>query len=606
MTEFLAFRGPDAQTTWTEGPVGFGHALLRTTYESKDEQQPCSLDGSVWITADARVDARLELVQELRRGGEVSEALPDVALILHAYHAWGDECVQHLLGDFAFAVWDGRRRRLFCARDHFGVKPFFYASVGHSLVFGNTLDCVRLHPAVSDRLNERAIGDFLLFDWRQDPAISAFADVQRLPGAHVLTWSAEGVRRGRYWKLPTDGDIRYRGEAEYVAHFKDLLRRAVEDRLRTDRATIYLSGGLDSSAVAAAALKLARPGNGLDLRAYTIVYDELIPDVERHYTGVVARALNIPVTFEAADGDKLYQCQDQEALQVPEPRNDPLAVAFNADQYRQIEAHARVALTGHGGDPVFLGSAEYAWNVLRSGRPGRLAVDFWRCLRRGRLPKVGFRTRLRRWLGKTSVPPYPTWLNQDFEAAVDLRAQWQEGNAPGPQEHPRRPEAYAALTAPVWSEFFESWDPGVTRCTFEVRHPLFDIRLLTFVLAIPALPWCDNKELLRGALTGLVPETIRLRPKTPLRGDPIRALIRRDDCGWLDHFESCAELDRFVDRRRIPRMAGETDPENFIMNTRPYCLNNWLQLRACSRPRPRRSYGVPDEPRVENGFALST
>jgi hypothetical protein len=118
----------------------------------------------------------------------------------------------------------------------------------------------------------------------------------------------------------------------------------------------------------------------------------------------------------------------------------------------------------------------------------------------------------------------------------------------------------------------------VTRCPYEVRHPFFDVRLLTYVLAIPALPWCDNKELLRCTLTGLVPETIRLRPKTPLRGDPVRVRICREDCAWLDGFESCPELDRFVDRQRLPRLDGETDAERFLLNTHPYCLNNWFRL----------------------------
>jgi asparagine synthase (glutamine-hydrolysing) len=603
MTDFLAFRGPDAQTVWTEGAVGLGHALLRATDESKDEQQPCSLDGAVWITADARVDARRELVQELRgRGREVAETLPDATLILHAYHAWGDDCVRHLLGDFAFAIWDGRQRRLFCARDHFGVKPFFYAPAGGCLVFGNTLDGVRLHPSVSDRLNERYVGDFLLFGCNEDPAASVFADVQRLPAAHTLTWSAEGVRLQRYWKLPADGDLRYRREAEYVEHFKDLFRRAVEDRLRTDRAAVYMSGGLDSSAVAAVALKLARPGNGLDLRAFTTVFDELIPDEERLYSGLVGRALNLPINYLCADGYRLYERQEQEELHTPEPRNAPLSAAFDADQRGQILAHARVALTGYGGDPAFLGSADYVLNLLKGGRLGRLAVDFWRCLARGRLPKVGFRARLRRWLGKTPAIPYPTWLSKDFEAEVELRARWQDVNAPSPREHPRRPEAYRGLTAPFWpSNVFEPLDPGVTRCAFEVRHPFFDVRLLTYVLAIPALPWCDHKELLRRALTGLLPETIRLRPKTPLRGDPIRARIRRDDCGRLDRFAACPELDRFVDRQRLPSLAGETDTVRFLVNARPYCLNNWLRLAVRWQRGPSRGHRRQEEHRPERG-----
>jgi asparagine synthase (glutamine-hydrolysing) len=602
MTAFLAFRGPDAQATWADGPVGFGHALLRTTAESEREHQPCSLDGDVWITADARIDARAHLIDKLAgHGRRAALSVPDAELILHAYHAWGERCVEHLLGDFAFAVWDGRERRLFCARDHFGIKPFFYAATRESFVVGNTLDCVRLHPALSDRLNERAVGDFLLCGWNPDPAASVFADVLRLPAAHALTWSAGGVRLRRYWKLPTDGDIRYRREADYVEHFKDLLRRAVEDRLRTDRVAVYMSGGLDSPAVAATALKLARPANGLDLRAYTTVFDELFPDEERYYSGLVARALGIPIAYLVADGYRPYERQEWGELHTPEPRNEPLSAAYNADQQRQIAAHARVALTGYGGDPALMGSADYALNLLKGGRVGRLAVDFWRCLARGRLPKVGFRARLRRWLGKARPCPYPVWLNRDFEAEAGLRARWQEVNALGPREHPRRPEAYESLTSPFWPDAFKVWDPGVTRRALEVRHPFFDVRLLTYVLAIPALPWCDNKELLRCSLSGLVPEAIRRRPKTFLREDPLGARIRREDCAWLDEFESCPGLGRFVDRRRLPRLAGETDAERFLLNTRPYCLNDWLRLAAC----PPRVHGRDDGPRIERGCIVS-
>jgi asparagine synthase (glutamine-hydrolysing) len=583
MTESLDFRGPDAQNVWIDGRVGFGHTLLQVTDESLHEKQPCSVDGEVWITADARIDDREYLINKLAAHHRKARLdRPDVELILHAYHAWGDRCTEHLLGDFAFAIWDGPQQRLFCARDHFGVKPFFYAPGGNCLVFSNTLNCLRMHPAVSSRLNERMIGDFLLFGWNPNPTASAFAEVQRLPAGHVLTWSVEGVRLNRYWKLPVDGDLRYRREAEYVEHFRDLLRRSVADRLRTNRVAIYLSGGLDSSSVAATAIKLARPGGGLDLHAYTVVFDELIPDEERYYTGLVASALSMPVTFLAGDSYRLYERQDQVELHFPEPYHDPLCVAYTSDQCRQITSHARVILTGQGGDPAFLSSSAYVLNLLRNGHVGRLTVDFWRCLARGRLPRVGFRARLRRWLGKTSDSPYPSWLNKDFEANIGLRQRWQEVNAPSPCEHARRPEAYQALAAPFWPDLFESYDSGLTRRPIEVRHPFFDVRLLTYILAIPSLPWCDNKELLRCALTGLVPETIRLRPKTPLRGDPVSGRIYREDCSWLDSFESCPELGRFVDRQQLPKLAGETDSEKFLLNTRPYSLNNWLRLHRCA------------------------
>jgi asparagine synthase (glutamine-hydrolysing) len=150
MTASMAFRGPDTQEIWIDGHVGFGHTLLKTTDESEHERQPFTLYGKVWIVADARVDARRELVPQLRANGheDLSPDATDVELILRAYQTWGENCVEHLLGDFAFAIWDGSKQRLFCARDHLGVKPFFYAHLGQKLIFSNTLDCIRQHPAV--------------------------------------------------------------------------------------------------------------------------------------------------------------------------------------------------------------------------------------------------------------------------------------------------------------------------------------------------------------------------------------------------------------------------------------------------------------------------
>src|SRR6185369_13725568 len=174
--------------------ASLGHTLLRTTEESTHERQPLSLDGKVWIVADARIDARQELIAGLRAGEqEVEAAVPDVELILRAWHVWGESCVEHLLGDFAFAIWDAGRRRLFCARDQMGVRPFFYACPGRGVIFSNTLDCIRRHPAVSCRLNDLAIADFLLFDANQDPATTVFAEIQRLPPAHTAVWDERGL-----------------------------------------------------------------------------------------------------------------------------------------------------------------------------------------------------------------------------------------------------------------------------------------------------------------------------------------------------------------------------------------------------------------------------
>ena len=249
MTDAMRFRGPDAQRMWIDASVGFGHALLTTTDDARRERQPCTIDGRMWISADARIDGRDDLTRALAAHGCDAADANDAELVLHAYAAWGDRCVERLTGDFAFALWDGPRRRLFCARDRFGVKPFYYAHRGSALVFSNTLDCVRLHPSVTGELNDLAIADFLLFQRNQTLDTTAFADIRRLPAGHALTWAGGHAQVRRYWTLSFDREIRYRRATEYVEHFSDLLTAAVRDRLRTRRVAVMMSGGLDSTAV---------------------------------------------------------------------------------------------------------------------------------------------------------------------------------------------------------------------------------------------------------------------------------------------------------------------------------------------------------------------
>ena len=187
MTRSMAFRGPDAQEIWIGAGTGFGHAQLRTTREAENEEQPCTIDGNAWIVADCRIDARQELIGQLRSAGrQISETVTDPELILHSYAVWDTACISRLIGDFAFAIRDVARQRLFCARDHLGVKPFYYSQLGgnglgSTFVFGNTLNTLRLHPEVTARLNDLAISDYLIFGHNQDPGTTAFADIRRLP-----------------------------------------------------------------------------------------------------------------------------------------------------------------------------------------------------------------------------------------------------------------------------------------------------------------------------------------------------------------------------------------------------------------------------------------
>jgi len=580
MTDSLTYRGPDRQEIWLDGAAGFGHTLLRTTIESEHEHQPASLDGQVWITADARVDDRAELVDRLASLGRRDlRTASDAELILHAYHAWGLHCVEHLLGDFAFAIWDKPARRLFCARDHFGVKPFYYAEVQGGIVFSNTLECVRLHPDVGDTLNELCIADFLLFGFNQEPTTTTFADVRRLAAAHHVTCEEGRLHAGRYWTLPTDGHIRYRRSHEYVDRFKELFRAAVDDRLRTSDVGVWMSGGLDSTSIAAAARQiLGGRGAPFELRACTVGYDSLIPDEERHYAEVAAKALGLSIDYLPADRYRPFDGWDHPDLSTPEPTGDPFLL-IRIQQLKQTASHCRVLLCGEGGDEVL--RCSYVVDLLGKMRLLELGSDVARALLlHRRQPAAGVRARVKQWLGHgVRLPPYPGWLNRAFAERLNLRGRWEQ--ATGPEldgDHPLRSEAYRLLATAPWSWYCESSDPGVTRIPAEVRYPFLDVRLVRYLLSIPPIPWCIDKQILRIAMRDVLPDSVRLRAKAALASDPLVAHLRQEpDGGWLDRFDPVAELDRWVERAAVPPLAGGRDAHESWLNVRPLCLNYWLR-----------------------------
>jgi asparagine synthase (glutamine-hydrolysing) len=541
------------------------------------------LDENSHIVADARIDGRMELVRELRRHGRsVTSDVPDVELILHAYHVWNCDCVHRLLGDFVFAIWDAESERLFCARDHFGVKSLFYAEMGDTFVFGNALNVIRLHHDVGDELNELAIADFLLFGVNRELDTTFFKDVHRLPPAHTLTRTKrERAISERYWTLPIDGVIRYRRQSEYVEHFKELFTISVADRLRGKRVGVSMSGGLDSTSVASMAHSiLSNEKQPFDMRLCTNVYDRLIPDKERQYAQEVAQALNIPIHFEPMDSVKLHSGWDQPGIHLPEP-----AEMFDdepaTDACRDFMASCRVVLTGFGGDPALAAPRAYVVNRILHGELSELVRGLCACLStHGHLPSLGIRSLFMGRLGDTRHElRMPAWLNREFVTRLDLAARWDQIMTPPSARHPVRAEAYMALDNCVWPHCFGAFDPGCNGRPVEYRHPFFDVRLVRYVLAIPRQPWFVRKALLREAMKGILPDTVRLRPKTLLCGDPAHAVSSRFDRGCRDRLLSAPGLSSYVDRDAVPAHIWDKPALasfEYAENVRAFSLGYWL------------------------------
>lgn len=594
MTDFMAFRGPDAQTTWTDGHVAFGHTLLRTTFEAEHEHQPFTLDGKTWIVADARVDAQDDLIRDLGARGEDlhrrrraggTDAVTDVELILCAYEAWGDDCVEHLLGDFAFAVWDGPRRRLFCARDQLGVMPFFYAQIGQIVIFSNTLDCIRLHPAVSDKLNDLAIADFLLFDLNQNPETTTYADIRRIPPAHKATWStvaasATGMSISTYWTLPIDEPIFFKRAKDYTDRFTELLDQAVCDRLRTDKLAIFMSGGVDSTTLAATAVEiLGKRSARFDVRAFTALADFVSDGREQEYAEMAANAIGIPIHYRDERNCVVGPAWVQNAFHTAEPCPGPMGLITDWEEFKEISLHARVVFYGEGPDNAL----RYEWRpylsfLVKERRYGRLLGDIGaHIIRHRRIPLLPSLPRMldARRRGEWWRPSFPAWLDAAFESRLQLRERWEEHERAEskPSPHLLRPNAHRSFSGLLWDGLFRGFDADRTRVPVEVRHPFLDLRLLKYMMAVPAVPWCRVKYLLRRAMRGRLPDELLRRRKAPLDIDSDWNSARKSG---LSPLVPDAVLCKYVVPERVPEGAG-SDMVAFRTDFRPRALNYWLQ-----------------------------
>jgi asparagine synthase (glutamine-hydrolysing) len=389
------------------------------------------------------------------------------------------------------------------------------------------------------------------------------------------------LKIGRYWALPTDGRIRYARADDYVEHFQALLKEAVADRLRTDRVGILLSGGLDSSSVAAVAKEMSRKsGQTTDIRAYTTVFNTSVPDEEGRYSKETGNFLGIPIEFQVLDKAELFEGWDDPELSLPEPLDNAL-FASSLESYRNISADCRVLLSGEGSDNLMdFQMWPYAGDLRRRGEWRRLFTEVANYAWIRPFPWRGIRARFLKLFGKEPhMPVFPEWLAADFAARMKLQARWEEwGKHPNlPLEHPILPKAHASFSLPQWTHMFEQENAGVTHFPVETRYPFLDLRIVNYLLALPPFPWFFQKMLLREAMAGRIPETVRMRPKTPVQGDPLAAQLQRSGAKRLEQMHWSKDLDRYIDRSELSLTRGKISAEQISTKMRPHCLNIWLQ-----------------------------
>ena len=530
VAEVLRFRGSDSENIWQQPGAGACFAYLATGPSTQASQQPFTL-GNNWIIGDIRLDARRQLVEQLKlKGSFASLDSTNEELLLKAWQAWGDSSLQHILGDFSFAIADRTCSSLWCARDFIGPRPFYYAHTRGVFCFSNTLNALRAVPEVSSVLDETFIGDFLLRGYCSDLTRTVYADIRRLPAGHLLHLNGQSLQVKRFLTLPIEEPIHFSRPEEYLEAYRVVLREAVQDRLPRGASALYLSGGLDSGSVCAMASQFASLHNERKkLKAFTVGWRPLFADPEPHFASMSATHLGLAHQILEANDFEPFADPHEVVDGAPEPTCEAF-FALAQNHYREIARHARVILSGDGGDDVLTGQSwPYFVHLWATGERLQIARTLGSFLWAHRtLPplRAGIKAKLRRLAGRTDEwKGFPDWLNPEFAERCELRERWRHRQPAPDQQHPLHPDAYMALHSGYWSTVLESEDAGNTHVPLETRASLLDLRVLRFLLRVPPVPWCVDKELARRSLEGYLPEAVLHRPKTPLVADPLDACL---------------------------------------------------------------------------------
>jgi asparagine synthase (glutamine-hydrolysing) len=586
MAEAIAFRAPDALQQIVQPRAALAFSLLTTGPAPQSASQPCTVDGEAWLLGDVRCDGRDQLAARLKEAGlRLPEIVTSEELILHTFAQFGESALTEINGDLSFVIWNAKKNRLIAFRDLTGARPFFYSHCDGAIIFSNTLQAIVVSGLVSRELDERFLGDFLLGHPDYDPSISVYRDIRRLPPGHLLEFDERGLAIRRIANMPLEDPLLLK-EEEYIEEFRRLLREAVRDRLPPCDTTVLLSGGLDSTTIAAEAASLrksgARDGN-LRLRAFSVDSQPLFNDHETELAARFAAKLGIACDVVHCGDELPFGNAEDANARLPEPVLDPYFELIRS-LYRQTAKNSRVAFSGGGGDEVL---RLQAWPYLRFLYKKKGKLSAFGTLARyvfghRKLPPLGagIRTGARRLLrvgDDQDLPEFPLWLNPEFARRMDLPGRWQLMNSANKSRHEFNPRAYELANDLSVASALEVVDATWTGCPLEFRWPFMDRRLVRFMLRTPPVPWAMDKYLLRRSQVGILPVEILDRPKTPLQGDSLLLHARAGDWNPVPSERPPDCIQQHVNWALLVEQLKKTQDESLHQHLRPVALARWLK-----------------------------
>lgn len=509
MAGILAHRGPDDQGFWADHHAGLAQRRL-VVVDPEGGKQPvvrCEREKEYVLVYNGELYNTPELRSELQSLGYRFSGYSDTETLLYAFIEWREECLQRLNGIYAFAVWNSSDRQLFLARDRLGVKPLFFALLPHGLLFGSELKAILAHPMVKAEVGADGLLELLAIGPARTPGHGVFRGIQELrPGWYAWYTQESGLRQHRYWQLePGDHN---ESLPETIAHVRWLLADSVQRQLVSDvPLCTFLSGGLDSSAITAIAGSYLESERKQQLATFALdfagsaehfVPTSFQPDTDAAWAARTAQELETSHSTVLVTSEELAAAL-RTALHA---RDLPGMADIDASLYLlsvEVKKRFTVALSGECADEVFGG---YPWFYSTDD----LRRFPWS-------PNTNLRTRL--------VAP---WLRERFSPERYVQERLAEALAevphlPGESGEEQRIRSLFYLNLTRWMPtLLDRKDRMSMAAGLEVRVPFCDHRLVEYAFNIP---WPmknaggQRKGVLREALRGVLPESVRTRPKNP-------------------------------------------------------------------------------------------
>jgi len=585
MRSAMAEWGPDRSAVWLEGPAGLGSLILFNTPEALNEKMPVQSGRGFVLTAEGRLDNRVELFPLLGISAQDGKSMPDGEIILRSYEKWGEKTPHFLIGDWSFAAWHPNEKKLFLARDHSGNTALYYYHDEHRFAFASSKKAL-MALGIPNDLNEFYLA-CVLVSWPAHHGPKTInLNIQRIPPAHTLTLQGNQFKVDQYWRLEDMPLMNLKNPNEYIEGFLSIYDRAIRDRLRSPRGVgVTLSGGLDSGSVTAFMARAMKERNQR-LNAYTSVpiYD-------------VANTMNLDLRFgdelpfaksvaEFAGNVDLIEIRAKNVSIVQSIRrgldihDTPAHAAGNMYWIYDLLENARKdgvnsLLTGQGGN------ATISWNGVNKTRQIKnlLKKGGWRqVLHLVLFPLIPlpmlrsfydtFRKRKVDWSG--------TSINLEFAKRIDLASQYIQhiGTVVRPEGWQSPLLQRYSIIKPSTSFLGDIWAENSAAYQMEVRDPTLDKRVMEFMLAIPDREYTGPDEtdrwIIRKAMEGIMPDDVRLNQKRGSQAGDLgqRMLDTASEVeSTLSEVESSKMAKEYLDVERIRRVWEALKKEINIENS---------------------------------------